>query len=64
VHAADVSVRKSAIDAMITKLRTGKVRLQVKAGFSPEREIIFTDAAELFLFAGLAERFVEELPNG
>lgn len=59
--AMKLDVRKDRTDRMAALMQVGKVHLQVKAGFAPERSIELT-GPELMILMDMADRFVTELP--
>lgn len=61
IIAAEKEVPHARLLQMAPLLRNGKVRLQVKAGFAAEREIILTPA-ELLILTQFADTFLTELP--
>lgn len=59
---AQIEINGVKAGEMITKLKTGAVRLQIASAFG-EREIVFNDGAEvLFLYEMLGE-FITGLPR-
>lgn len=59
---ANIKIEHDVVEGMITRLRTGKVRLQIVNGFGTRREIILEDGAEAMFLYSLLERFITELP--
>lgn len=62
VIAAEVSVRKTKIDELTVAMRSGHARIQIKAGFGLERDILLTPV-EMFLISEIIERVLVEMPG-
>ena len=60
---ANIKIEHKVVEDMITRLRTGKVRLQIVNGFGTRREIVLEDGAEALFLYSLLERFITELPK-
>ncbi len=62
VVALEKSVPKTNIDALDANTQRGKVHIQIKAGFSPERHLVLSPA-ELALLYTMLDTFIQELPR-
>lgn len=62
VTALKVPVRHDKLVQLQSVMQLGKVHLQIKAGFAPERSIELT-GPELMVLIDMADRFVTELPR-
>lgn len=62
VVALAIPIRKTRIDNLALLMQQGKVHLQLKAGFAPERHLVF-EPAEIALLHDMLDRFMQELPT-
>lgn len=62
VVALEKSVPKTNVDAIDANTQRGKVHIQIKAGFAPERHLLLSPA-ELALLYTMLDTFIQELPR-
>ena len=62
VVALQKSLRATEVERIASLTQQGKVHVQIKAGFAPERHLVL-EPAEVAILYDMLDRFIQELPR-
>lgn len=62
VVALEKEVRATQVEQLASMMQLGKVHIQIKDGFAPERKLVLKPA-EMVMIYDLFDRFIAELPR-